>query len=57
MLRLYESLGRPCNVVLSGKLLENASLFESNMLGQNPTQITNNSIYFTPFEIKTFLIK
>jgi hypothetical protein len=57
MLRLYESLGRPCNVVLSGKLLENASLFESNMLGQNPTQITNNSISFTPFEIKTFLIK
>lgn len=57
MFRLYEALGRQCEVTLSGKLLENAQLIETDMIGQNQSVCSESAITFRPFEIKTFIIK
>ena len=57
MFRLYESLGRQCEVTLSGKLLENAELVETDMTGKELSPCSGKVVTFRPFEIKTFIIK
>ena len=55
--RLYETIGRQTTVNLCGKLLEGTKLFETDMAGKDPVQITKDAISFRPFEIKTYIIK
>ena len=57
LVRLYEAVGRQTTVRLSGNLLQDCSMYETDMEGKDPVPVAADAVFFRPFEIKTFLIK
>ena len=57
LIRLYEGIGRETAIKVDGLLLKNGNLHEVGMSGKNTCQCDAASVFFHPFEIKTFIIK
>ncbi len=56
ILRLYETLGREIEATLSGAILQNRKIYETDMIGTDPIP-QEATMRFCPFEIKTLILK
>ena len=56
VIRLYESLGAETDVILSGRVFENKTIYEADMSG-NIRGTLDKTVTFRPFEIRTFILK